>query len=181
MYSDRFRFPSLSGLGRRRPAAYAEIMGGMKYPDIRGLVRFYNTPPGVLVTADIEGLPVSDERCEQPVFAFHIHEGGSCAADGTSGEPFSAGEPFSDREPFPETGGHYNPFGCPHPYHAGDMPPLFGVRGNAFSVFLTGRFAVRDIIGRTVIIHEGPDDFHTQPSGNSGAKIACGVIRATRG
>lgn len=42
---------------------------------------------------------------------------------------------------------------------------------------LTDRFRVRDIIGRTVVIHSGPDDFHTQPAGNAGEKIACGVIR----
>lgn len=41
----------------------------------------------------------------------------------------------------------------------------------------TGRFFVEDIIGRTVVIHSGPDDFYTQPSGNPGNKIACGVIR----
>ena len=65
---------------------------------------------------------------------------------------------------------------CRHPYHTEDMPPLFGSQGYAFSIFLSGRFSVCEIIGRTVIIHLNPDDFHTQPSGNSGAKIACGMI-----
>ena len=64
-----------------------------------------------------------------------------------------------------------------HPYHAGDMPPLFGEKGEAFSVFMTKRFRVDDIIGKTVIIHSMPDDFTTQPAGNSGEKIACGIIR----
>lgn len=74
---------------------------------------------------------------------------------------------------------HYNPDNCQHLYHAGDMPPLFGVDGSAVLLFLTNRFSVEEIIGRTVIIHARPDDFMTQPSGNSGEKIACGVIRMT--
>ncbi len=166
MYRDPIRRPFLSGIGRRKPDAYAEMVGGTSYPDIRGSVKFYETPAGVLVMAEVMGLPVSDERCEMPIFAFHIHNGDSCEDHGS--------------EPFPLSGTHYDPWGCPHPYHAGDLPPLFGVMGNAFSVFLTGRFSVRDILGLTVMIHAGPDDFHTQPSGNPGAKIACGVIRPVR-
>ena len=71
---------------------------------------------------------------------------------------------------------HDNPYHCPHPYHAGDMPPLFGANGYAFSAFLSDRFTVEEVIGKTVIFHEAPDDFVTQPSGNAGAKMACGVI-----
>ncbi len=72
---------------------------------------------------------------------------------------------------------HYNPCDCKHPHHAGDMPPLFENDGYAFNVFLTDRFEINEIIGRTVIIHSNPDDFTTQPSGDSGTKIACGVIK----
>jgi Cu-Zn family superoxide dismutase len=56
------------------------------------------------------------------------------------------------------------------------MPPLFVNHGYAFSAFLTDKFYVRDVIGLTVIIHAQPDDFTTQPSGNAGKKIACGLI-----
>ena len=66
--------------------------------------------------------------------------------------------------------------GCPHPCHAGDMPPLFGNKGRAWMAFMTDRFTVGEIIGKTVVIHMMPDDFRTQPSGDSGEKIACGVI-----
>lgn len=59
---------------------------------------------------------------------------------------------------------------------AGDMSVLFGNNGYAFSVFLTNRFRLSDVIGKTVIIHKDPDDYITQPSGNAGEKIACGVI-----
>jgi Cu-Zn family superoxide dismutase len=79
-------------------------------------------------------------------------------------------------DPFPSSGTHYNPNNCPHPYHAGDMPPLFGANGYAFLTFVTSRFTVNEIIGKTIIIHSMPDDFTTNPSGNSGEKIACGVI-----
>jgi Cu-Zn family superoxide dismutase len=57
------------------------------------------------------------------------------------------------------------------------MPPLFAGTGRAFLAFFTDRFTVDEIIGRTVVVHAKPDDFTTQPSGNSGSKIACGQIR----
>lgn len=60
--------------------------------------------------------------------------------------------------------------------NAGDLLPLLGNEGYAYSVFYTDRFELKDIIGRSLIIHNAPDDFTTQPSGNSGAKIGCGVI-----
>ena len=94
------------------------------------------------------------------MFAFHIHEGDSCAG-----------------ESFPETGGHYNPAARPHPWHAGDLPPLFSHDGSAFLAVRTGRFSLQEILGKTVVIHRQPDDFTTQPSGAAGEKIACGVIR----
>ncbi len=56
------------------------------------------------------------------------------------------------------------------------MPPLFGNNGEAFMTFETNRFSVREIINRVVIIHRNPDDFTTQPSGDSGEMIACGKI-----
>ena len=67
--------------------------------------------------------------------------------------------------------------GCPHPCHTGDLPPLLAWDGRAFLIVRTGRFRLADVIGRTVVIHAMPDDFATQPSGHSGEKIACGVIR----
>ena len=64
-----------------------------------------------------------------------------------------------------------------HPQHAGDMPSLLANDGNAFLIFYTDRFHPEDVIGRAVIIHAHSDDMTTQPSGNSGAMIACGEIR----
>lgn len=110
---------------------------------------------GTLVTADFSGLPDTETN----FFAFHIYEGGDCG-----------GAAFAD------TGGHYNPGNTAHPNHAGDLPPLLAHNGRASMAVLTGRFRVADVMGRTVVIHQDPDDFHTQPAGNSGKKIACGVI-----
>lgn len=142
--------------GHTRPAAAACIRGGQQYPDLRGTVAFTPLRCGTLVTAEIEGLPDS----ETGFFAFHIHEKGDCSGAG-----------------FPNTGGHYDPHGREHPLHAGDLPPLLSYRGKAYMAVATDRFCVKDIIGRSVVIHSQPDDFTTQPSGNAGSKIACGTIR----
>jgi len=56
------------------------------------------------------------------------------------------------------------------------LPPLYENNGYAYMSVLINKFKVKDIIGKTVIIHESPDDFTSQPSGNSGKKIACGVV-----
>ena len=146
-----------------RPDAVADIRGRAGYSELKGKASFYQTKDGVLLSVEVLGLPTGDNPCAGGVFGFHIHEGESCS--GTADDPFA------------DTKGHYNPGGCPHPGHAGDLPPLFEADGRAFMTFLTDRFKVRDVIGRTIIIHAGPDDFTSQPSGNSGKKIACGKIR----
>ncbi len=134
-----------------QPAAVATMTGGM----LRGTVKFYYRPDGVLVVADVSGLPRQDG-----FYGFHIHEGSSCTGEG-----------------FADTKSHFNPTGKEHPFHAGDLPPLLGCNGKAFLAVKTDRFSVGDVIGRTVVIHSGPDDFTSQPAGNAGTKIACGVIK----
>ena len=155
-------YPNFSSLFRHRPKAYAFINGSSNFSSIAGTVRFYQSNVGVIVVTELTGLPISSDNCKSPIFAFHIHEGGECS--GNSEDRFS------------KTRGHYNPHSCRHPYHAGDMPLIFSAGGYAFLTFLTDRFNVEEIVGRTVVIHGSPDDFHTQPSGAAGEKIACGVI-----
>ena len=160
------KFHLLSVL-RGRPQATASMAGSEGRPEISGTVRFYQVNEGVIVWAEINGLPLPERPCQERIFGFHIHQGTDCAGN--------MDDPFADAM------SHYNPGGCEHPYHAGDLPPLFGSDGFALSLFLTDRFSVNEVMGRTVIIHDHPDDFTTQPSGNSGTKIACGVIRRATG
>ena len=72
---------------------------------------------------------------------------------------------------------HYNPGECPQLAHAGNLPPRLANHGYALQVFLTERFVLSEIIGRTVVVHAGPNDFKTQPGGSAGSKIACGQIQ----
>lgn len=153
---------NLNAVLSRRPNAFAIIKGSEKYNKIGGNVRFYATPVGILIVTQVQGLPSSNAKCENPVFGFHIHEGDECTGNKT--------------DEFANAKMHYNPQNCQHPYHAGDMPPLFGNNGYAVSAFLTDRFILKEIIGKTVIIHSKADDFTSQPSGNAGTKIACGKI-----
>lgn len=148
----------------QRPEARAEVWGAPDYPDLHGWVSFWQTNRGVLVAADIHNLPNSEKmHCNQPFFAFHIHEGQHCSGN--------------EKDPFVDALGHFNPGNCPHPEHGGDLPPLLISGGGAWMAVLTDRFHVQDVIGRTVIVHRQADDFMTQPSGASGAKIACGQIQ----
>jgi len=140
----------------KRPYAAAQIRGEKEAPQLSGCVQFYQENGCVLIVARISGLP---KESETRFFGFHIHQGDNC-----SGTDFSG------------TGSHYNPSDQAHPKHAGDLPPLLECQGNAYLSVRTDRFSVADIIGRTVIIHSDPDDFHSQPAGNAGKKIACGVI-----
>lgn len=151
-------------LTTRIPFAAAQLRGSNDYPQIFGTVRFYCADFGnILVSAVVAGLPTSYDGCESKFIAMHIHENGVC--DACSDDPFSS------------AGGHYNPNDCPHPAHAGDLAPLFVLgSGRAWSVTLYDSFTANEIIGKSVIIHKMPDDFMTQPSGNSGERIACGKI-----
>lgn len=149
-------------LAYERPDAAAWVTGNSKNPQLSGLVKFYRTSyGGILVEAEIFGLPVSDETGSGNFYAMHIHEFGDCSGS------------------FDKTGMHFNPTKRPHPEHAGDLLPLLGNQGYGWLSFYDKRFTIEDIIGRSVIIHENRDDFTTQPAGDSGVKIGCGEIRRT--
>lgn len=137
------------------PNAIASMKGGDSAPNLCGQIKFYQRKDHVLIQATVTGLPPSNSG----FFGFHIHEGDNCAGANFSG-----------------TASHYNPAYAPHPSHAGDLPPLLLCNGGAYLTVATDRFCVKDILGRTVVIHNMPDDFQSQPAGNAGTKIACGVI-----
>ena len=155
-------FQRIINVLKQSPQAVACVRGSDAYPTISGCVYFYQMDSGVLVAAQVTGLPNAASGSPHRVFGFHIHSGPRCS--GTEADPFA------------DVMTHYNPEGSSHPNHAGDMPPLFGNHGHAFQLFITDRFSVCEIIHKTVIIHSGPDNFTSQPAGNAGEKIACGQI-----
>ncbi len=140
--------------------AVAEVRGDSDAPKLSGRVQFQQKANGVLVTANIKGLPKYNKA---GFFGFHIHDGESCKG-----------------EDFPETKGHFNPDKKPHPMHDGDLPPLLSNKGFAYMQVFTDRFTVGDVIGKTVVIHAESDDFHSQPGGDAGEKIGCGEIKPAR-
>lgn len=139
--------------------AKARIVGSKKYPHIIGEVSLTDAPLGVWVAAEFRNLPKDNSG----FFGFHLHENGDCE---NSNEPY-----------FENTGGHYNPKEVSHPMHAGDFPNILATkRGYAKLFFLTDRFKVSDVVGRSIIIHLSPDDYRSPPSGDAGIRIACGKI-----
>ena len=120
---------------------------------------------GLHLTGEVGGLEPGSTH------AIHIHEKGDCsAADASS------------------AGGHFNPTAEPHgkvdtaTHHAGDMNNIVAnaegvamVNVHAQGVVLGGS-AANDAVGKAVIVHAAPDDYTSQPSGNAGARVACGVI-----
>ena len=146
---------------------YANVTGSSYAPDLHGTVCFYSVAGGTEVSAEFWGLPLYEPATEdsQPIgpFGFHIHEYGVCEINNPD-------------SPFESAGGHYNPYNEPHGNHAGDFPVVFSNNGYARMSFFTDKFKPEDIIGRSVLLHENPDDFKSQPSGNAGKRMACGVI-----
>lgn len=141
-----------------RPMALAKVTGNTDNPDLSGDISFYGTPMGgVIIMVKIHGL--LDNSNPSGFYGMHIHEFGDCTL------------------PFDKTGVHYNPGNMPHPDHAGDLPPLLSNNGYAWMAFYTERLTISEILGKSIVIHSMRDDFTSQPAGDSGEKIGCGVIR----
>ncbi len=153
---------------RLRKRARAIVRGGPLAPSISGRVDFISVPGGTDVIVRIKGLPpyqpATEERNPIGPHGFHIHQIGTC-------------EICDPEDPFQKAGGHWNPDNQPHGNHAGDFPVLFSNQGMARMRFFTNKFKPEDVISRTVIIHEHPNDYRTQPDGAAGRRLACGVIR----
>lgn len=130
-----------------------------------GTASLTNTIAGVLLEIEIEGLPA--DRW----LALHIHETGVC-------------DPEDD---FESAGEHFDPSDRDHGYlaaggpHAGDMPNQYvggdGVmRAHVFNSFVTLGTGEADVIGRAIVVHDGEDDYESQPTGEAGGRLACAVI-----
>lgn len=143
------------------PAAKA-ILVPTSGNDVQGVVTFTPSANGMIVHADVTGLTPG-------AHGFHVHETGDCSApDATS------------------AGGHFNPtehhHGAPadEHRHAGDMGNIIADEtGHGVLEWTDPNMKVtgdNSIIGRAVIVHADEDDYSTQPTGNAGARVACGVI-----
>lgn len=151
---------SFGGSGPRAIATLEPRSGST----VTGTVEFRQHGDHVRAVIDIAGLTPKSEH------GFHIHEKGDCSApDGAS------------------AGGHFNPSGSSHgragkgSHHGGDMPSLVAdASGRVHTSFdldiVTVDAGSNSIVGRSVVVHGGVDDYNTQPSGNSGPRVACGVI-----
>lgn len=132
-----------------------------------GTVNFQQTPDGVTVTGRIEGLSPGEH-------GFHVHENGDCSSTDSK-----------------SAGGHFAPAGHKHgasdaaEHHAGDMGNITANEDGVAQVdaqfaFLKMGEGEASIIGKAVIVHGGSDDLESQPSGDAGPRVACGVIEAQR-
>ena len=145
-------------------ASGVALLAAKSGSSVAGSVRFSQQGDKVKVVASVSGLAPNQAH------GFHVHEKGDCSSpDGMS------------------TGGHFNPMGHPHgpqggPRHGGDMPSLQAdAAGKAKATFMLDGVALlggQGLMGKGVIVHAQPDDYATQPTGNAGARIACGVIVA---
>lgn len=146
--------PPKAALAELAPASKSKVKGTIDFKEVEG---------GVEVIANVEGLKAGDH-------AYHVHEKGDCSA------PDAA-----------SAGGHFNPNGHKHgspdaeEHHEGDFGNLTaGKDGKATKTFVMKGITLADgptsIVGKGFIIHEKADDFKTQPTGNAGGRVACGVI-----
>lgn len=130
-----------------------------------GSVTLTEMPTGVLLQVDLNGVPAG-------IHGFHIHEIGACSPDfAAAGGHFAGGD---KRHGLKVAGGP----------HAGDLPNIHVPESGALTieVFNTaislhdGAGALFDEDGSAIVIHDGADDYESQPSGDAGSRIACGVI-----
>ena len=143
----------------------ADLMPGQG-GDVAGALDLVVNEGVVLMTGQVSGLK------PESMHGFHIHEKGDCSSPDFK----SAGEHFN-----PTSQAHGDPVMPPH--HLGDIPNLVAdemgkapVNARIEGVTL-GDHGANDLVGRAVVVHAMPDDYKTQPSGNSGDRIACGVIQ----
>jgi Cu-Zn family superoxide dismutase len=152
-------------------SAQAVLQPANDTPGFAGRVTFTRVGNQVRVVADVAGVTPPGNH------GFHLHENGKCERD-TSG----AGKDFTT------AGGHFNPAGAPHAcpdaaaHHAGDLGNVvIAADGTGHLDVTTSALSLsgpNSVIGRSVILHAGTDDCTTQPTGNAGGRLACGVITA---
>lgn len=158
--------PAAAPVSAPAPTAQA-MLTGASGSTVDGDIKLAKTTDGVLLTGDVYGLDANTQH------GFHVHEKGDCSATDAS-----------------SAGGHFNPDNKMHgdpasgEHHLGDMPNIVSDAMGKAEVSTTiigatlGDGGPHDIMGKALIVHAKPDDYKTQPSGNAGERIACGVITA---
>jgi Cu-Zn family superoxide dismutase len=156
-------------------AAHADYRVDMNQVDIRGVGAPLGTVTisagpsgGVVLTPDLKGLPPGTH-------GFHVHEFANCAAREKDGKMEAADLAGGHYDP-KKTAKHTGPQGSGH---EGDLPPLVvDASGTATKAVSTQRLQLKDLRRRSLVIHEGGDNFSDQPkpNGGGGTRIACGVI-----
>ena len=152
--------------GPERAVAHIDSVGGS---GLSGTVRFTSLGDAVEVRYDIDGFTSDGPH------GFHVHQTGDCGADST-GAPASA------------AGGHFNPLSSEHgaptaartDRHAGDLSNIVVENGRALGTVVDSVLTFSGptaLLGKAVVVHQGEDDLTTQPSGDAGDRIGCGVIR----
>ncbi len=132
-----------------------------------GDATFTEGPNGVTINANLQP---GQQGVEPGEHGIHIHEFGVC-------------DPSGD-QPFSSAGGHFNPTDATHPNHAGDLGNMVVLEDMTGHLFVLndaitlgeGDNSLFDADGSAIVIHAGEDDMMTDPGGNSGARVACGVI-----
>jgi superoxide dismutase, Cu-Zn family len=145
------------------------LQGAPDDSDFAGTLTITPEGSGVRVIADVAGVDKDGKH------GIHVHENGMCEH-----HPAAA-----DAKPFATAGGHYNPTNTEHacpptdPRHAGDLGNIEVSGGKGHLELSVANLSADQLNGKAIILHAGEDDCKTQPTGNSGDRLACGVVGGT--
>lgn len=150
--------PAMTPAPATSPSAMATLQGEDK--DLTGTVTITQEGAGVKIVADVSGVKKDGKH------GFHVHENGQCDHTGH----------------FKSAGGHFNPGNAVHacpptdPRHAGDLGNIDISGGKGHLEITSSTLTLSSLAGKALILHAGEDDCKTQPTGNSGDRLACGVV-----